>query len=107
MSDQPQILARIDARRYFDRGLTYRHEVCAWLRANGIDPDITAVMDIEVLLLDAPAIARTEYVLDADGHHQLVGGEVLVRRVLSLLRVPLPAHLDDLRTVSLSPDGPS
>lgn len=94
---EPRILARIDSRWWGNRPESYRDEVRTWLRANNIDPNTTAVEDIEVVLVDGPAITYTEYVVDASGRKQLGQAidEVVTRRVHSLLRVPLPAHLDD------------
>lgn len=91
------ILGRINANGYWDRPQRYRDDVCAWLRANGIDPNKAAVEDIEVVLIDAPAIARTEYVTDSQGRKQIdyPADPVKVRRVHSLLREPLPTHLND------------
>lgn len=96
--DGVQVLARIDASLWNERCRTYREEVCAWLRANGVDPNDVVVEDVEVVLLDAPAISRWEYVRDADGNVQ----RDPTRRdwawcvvVHSLCRVPLPEHLAD------------
>lgn len=74
---------------------SYREEVRAWLRANGIDPDITAIDDVELHLVDAPAIATTQCVLDRDGGKQIDRHRhgCVTRRVHSLMRVPFPDHL--------------
>lgn len=120
MADTPRadcgvVLARIDALDFRRRTEAYREEVRAWLRANGVDPnDVTIRRDVEVVLIDGPAIVREEFVRDVDGRVQLeladaglpygdvalsVGGgyerQVLARVVHSLLRVPLPDHLAD------------
>jgi hypothetical protein len=94
-----RVLARIAASRFFDRPKEYRDEVCAWLRANGINPNaVTVRRDVEVVLLDAPAIVREEWVLDSERRTQLDPArpdQCLGRVVHSLLRVPLPDHLAD------------
>lgn len=82
-----QILARIDSSRFYDRPEAYRQEVRAWLTANGVDYNqVLCSRDVEVVVLDGPAIVREERVND---------GRVFSRVVHSLLRVPLPAHLAD------------
>lgn len=109
MSDQTvegaQVLARIRAADFHLRDRAYREEVCQWLLANGVDPaDIPAnwgSRDVEVVLLDGPAIARDEVVRGAGGRvlvdrDTATGqGTVRTRRVHSLLRVPLPEYLAD------------
>lgn len=92
-----QVLARIDASLWVARGEPYRQEVRAWLRANGVDPDVVRVEDVHVVLLDGPAVRRVEYVVDEDGGKFIdpVTLEVAVRVVHSLCRVPLPEHLTD------------
>lgn len=100
MSGEPRVLARIDAARFYDLDRTdlYRQEVRQWLRANGVDPNVVTLhRDVEVVLLDGPAIVREEYVLNADGNKFLLPGtlDVAARTVHSLLRVPLPEHLAD------------
>lgn len=97
-ADQVEVLARIDADRFFDRPRAERKEVCAWLLANGIDPTVVTVRrDVEVVLLDAPAIVREEYVLGPDRRvlFDRAADDAVTRVVHSLLRVPLPAHLAD------------
>lgn len=92
------VLARINCDGWFRRPREHRDAVCAWLRANGIDPFVvTLARDVEVVLLDAPAIVREEYVADASGQWRLTPGTIdrAVRTVHSLLRVPLPEHLSD------------
>lgn len=105
MSGDVQVLARITAADFWRRHLTQQDEIRAWLKANGVDPNVIPAdhdsRPVEVVLMDAPAIARDEYVLDADGHLQwgprrdAPGREPLLHRVHSLLRVPLPEHLAD------------
>jgi hypothetical protein len=100
-----QVLARIRAQDFHCRPQAYRDEVLAWLDANGVNPaDIPAnwgSRDVEIVLLDAPAIARDEVVRDSDGRvffdeDPTTGGRTIRRRrVHSLLRVPLPEHLAD------------
>lgn len=81
------VLARIDSARFYDRPETYRQEVRAWLVANGIDYNrVLCSRDVEVVVIDGPAIVREERVDD---------GGVFSRVVHSLLRVPLPEHLAD------------
>lgn len=81
------VLARIDSGRFYDRPETYRQEVRAWLTANGIDYNrVLCSRDVEVVVIDGPAIVREERVDD---------GSVFSRVVHSLLRVPLPEHLTD------------
>jgi hypothetical protein len=97
------VLARIDAARFYDRSEAYREEVRTWMRANGVDPHrVTCARDVEVVLLDGPAIVREEYLFNERGAKYLVGPvgpdgtrEPAVRVVHSLLRVPLPEHLAD------------
>lgn len=91
-----QVLARIDATRFYDRTEGYREEIRAWLRANGVNPNaVTIRRDVEVVLLDAPAIVREEYLDGADKGRTYPDGELRARVVHSLLRVPLPEHLAD------------
>lgn len=96
-----QVLARIDASKWHDRGHAYREEVRAWLRANGVEPNDLPIEDVQIALLDAPAIVRREVVRDENGRVQrdLSASDddwwVLTRVVHSLLRVPLPEHLAD------------
>lgn len=88
-----QVLARVDPDdvRW---SLAYRAEVCAWMRANGVDPNIVKLTDVEVVLLDAPAIRRTEYIPGTDRRWQCgPDGEPVTHVVHSLLKVPLPEHL--------------
>lgn len=96
--DSARVLARIRVAEWGRRPRAQREEVCAWLRANGVDPNrVTLHRDVEVVLLDAPAIVREEYLLTEDGHKFIVPGtlDAAVRVVHSLLRVPLPEHLSD------------
>lgn len=104
MSDDVRVLARIRAGMFHVRDQAYRDEVCQWLEANGVDPAAIPAnygsRDVEVVLLDGPAIARDEVVRDAGGRLYLdkdPAGDMVVRthRVHSLLRVPLPEHLAD------------
>lgn len=93
-----QVLARIEAPRdWLARPAGYRKEVCDWMIANGVDPCAVPLPGVvEVVLLDAPAIRRTEYVPGTDRRWQLgPDGEAVTRVVHSLLRVPLPEHLAD------------
>lgn len=107
MSGDVQVLARIDSSRFYDRPEDYREEVRAWLTANGIDYNrVLCSRDVEVVLLDAPAIVREEKVIP-DGAIAMVtygpGDRLLTAArprtfshvVHSLLRVPLPEHLAD------------
>lgn len=86
-----RVLARIDSSRFYERPGPYREEVRAWLRANGVDPnEVICGRDVEVVLLDAPAIVREEWARGEDGRRWAD------RHVVhSLCRVPLPAHLAD------------
>lgn len=95
-----RVLARIsvDAWRERRRSPEDREAVLAWLRSNGVNPNVVTLhRDVEVVLLDAPAIVREEYVLTAEGHKFIVPGtlDAAVHVVHSLLRVPLPEHLAD------------
>jgi hypothetical protein len=85
----------IRGNRWLRASEDYREQARAWMRANGIDPGNTAVQDVELHLIDAPAIAYTEYVLDAAGRKQLdrARHEVVTQRVHTLMRVPFPDHL--------------
>lgn len=98
--DGARVLARISVEDWRDRRRpsAEREEVLAWLRANGIDPNNVALTrDVEVVLLDAPAIVREEFVRHPDGgvRRDPTAGGPLTRVVHSVLRVPLPAHLGD------------
>jgi hypothetical protein len=103
--DGARVLARISVDVWRDRGRSAedRDAVLGWLRANGVDPSVVTLhRDVEVMLLDAPAIVREEYLLDERGRKYLVGPvgpdgtrEPALRVVHSLLRVPLPDHLAD------------
>lgn len=95
-----QVLARIDSAQFWRRDEAYREEIRAWLRANGIDPlDVSCGVDVEVLVLGAPAVRRLEYIRDpASGRMQRDPDDpegILGRVVHSLLLVPLPDHLAD------------
>jgi hypothetical protein len=91
-----RVLSRVVATDWRRRPKAYREQVCAWLTANGIDPNIVTLADVEVVLLDAPAIRRIEYVPGTDRRFQHdAHGNVVTRVVHSLLRVPLPEHLAD------------
>lgn len=82
-----QVLARIRSGLFYARSEVYREEVRAWLTANGIDyTQVLCSRDVEIVMLDGPAIVREERV-----NH----GGVFSRVVHSLLRVPLPEHLAD------------
>jgi hypothetical protein len=101
MTADVQVLARIGAANFHLRDRAHRDEVCAWLRANGLEPnDIPAGGDacaVEIVLLDAPAIRRVEY-RSADGRLQFAADDdrrLVTKVVHSLLRVPLPEHLAD------------
>ena len=90
-----EVVARIDASKWFVRAKAYRAEVCAWLRANGIEPNDVLIEDVVVLVVDGPAIVRREVVRDCNGNAMRGEVGVLAREVHSLLRVPLPEHLAD------------
>lgn len=94
----PRVLARIRSDLFWVRTEAYRDEVRAWLRANGVDPNLVPTSrDVEVVMLDGPAIVREEKVLSEDGNWRTVPGtrRAAVRTVHSLCRVPLPEHLGD------------
>lgn len=94
---EPKVLGRIDSTRFYARPKPYRDEVHAWLRANGIDPrNVALTNDVLVVVMDVPAIAYDRARRDADGHvvwDRL--NDEWTDPVHVLLRVPLPAHLDD------------
>lgn len=94
-----RILARIEVDLWLIRPEAYREEVRAWLRANGIDPNnVTLRRDVEVVVLDGPAIVRREYVRDpATGRIRIdrTADDAVTAEVHSLLTVPLPEHLAD------------
>lgn len=90
------VLARIDADLWLSQNMAYREEVCSWLRANGVDPDVVTLRrDVEVVLIDGPAIVREEYVRGPDGRILIdrEANDAVTREVHSLMRVPLPDHL--------------
>lgn len=98
MTGAVRVLARVDAAGFLTRPEGEREEVRAWLRANGVDPCVVpcgaGAWDVQVLLLDAPVIARVELVPGGPRRHP-VTGLLWTRVVHSLLRVPLPVHLAD------------
>lgn len=98
VSDDVPRLARIDAGAYYERSRPERDAICDWLRANGVDPNVVTLRrDVEVVLLDGPAIVREEYLLNERGRKYIdpVTEDAATRMVHSLLRVPLPDHLAD------------
>ena len=90
----PEVLIRGDW--WMDSSEEYRQQVRSWLRANGVEPNDVAVEDVELHVVDAPAIAYTALERDSDGFVVLdrATQEPRMRRVHSLMRVPFP---DDLR----------
>lgn len=94
MSEQPQVLARISGSQFYGRPESYRREVRSWLHANDIDPnDVAVADDLHVVLGDCPLIEYPHWLRDCNGG--LMGPEPTLVTRHSLLRVPLPAHLND------------
>lgn len=88
------VLASICASRFYERSYAYREEVRTWLHDNHIDPlDVATAHDVLVLRGDAPHIEYSSWLCDCNG--ALMGPEPTLITKRALLRVPLPAHLDD------------
>lgn len=95
MSDEPRVLGRIDSPRFYDRPESYREQVRTWLHENDVDPnDVATAEELVVLAADAPMIEYSSWLRDCNG--ALMGPEPTLVTRRSLLRVPLPEHLDDL-----------
>lgn len=100
MNGDLEVLARIDATRFWGRPPAEREEIRLWLVANGVDTGAVLARPgwdaVQVVLLDAPMIVRQEAVLGENGRARIgEDGELLTRTVHSLCRVPLPEHLAD------------
>lgn len=97
--DGARVLASVTPRRWHQLPLPQRDELADWLRANGVNPDDVLVdPGVAVVALDAPAIVRDEVIRDTATRRVLLDdrdGNVRRRRVHSVCRVPLPAHLAD------------